>query len=139
DDDDRSADRRAERLAEPTAIKRIEDEAENEPAETGVPRGRVLHDDDEPRDPGAEPTDDRENRPIDPADAEARTCTPDLLLASLADAQRCDRDVRDREGEHRAERVHAAEEVDLSREQEERRCEAAEDQQREPRRAQARM
>src|SRR6185437_1600243 len=90
DDDDRSADRLLERLAAIAAIERIEDETEREPAEAGITRRRVLLHDDEPGDSGAEAAHDREDRPVDPADSDARARAPDLLLAALADAQCCD-------------------------------------------------
>src|SRR4029078_11802678 len=97
DDDDRSAQLLLERPAELAAIERIEDETEREPAEAGITRRRVLLHDDEPGDSSAEGAHDREDRPVDPADSDARARAPDLLFAALADAQCCDGDVRDRE------------------------------------------
>src|SRR2546428_354987 len=62
-----------------------------------------------------------------------------LLLVSPAHAQRRHGGVRDREREHGAERVHASEEVHLAREDEERRRDAREHDEREPRRLQLRV
>src|SRR6266545_2638561 len=71
--------------------------------------------------------------------SQARPVAEDELLVPAAVTERDQRDVRDREREHRSERVHRPEEVDLPREQRQDRHEAGEDDERDPRRPELRV
>ena len=112
-------DRRAHRLHQrrmhdPAPVDRVHGEAGREPAEPGPARGRLLLDHDEPRQRGPEPAEDGEQRPVHAAQAQVRPRPEDQLLVAALVAQRHDRGVRDREREHRAERVHRPEEARLA-------------------------
>ena len=84
------------------------------------------------------PADDREQREVVPADPH-RSRTPVRTLAvRVGDAHPDDREVRDRERQHRAERVHVSEEVRLAGDQRQARDPAEQDDP-DPRRPEARM
>ena len=125
---------------QPAPVEDVEREADDQPGETGVPRLRVLHDDDEPRCARPDRPDDREQRPL-----RRRGCVRfgrarhSSSSSRPPHAERRHRHMGDREREHRAERVHPPQEVDLPREQEERRADSREDDEREPRRLQLRV
>ena len=108
--------RRADGLAqrkvqEPPPVDRVDDEADHEPAETDVARRRRLDDDDDPRGRGPEATEEREQRPVDPAERTFGRARYTNSSSRRPVPQRDERHVRDREREHRAERVHRPEEV----------------------------
>ena len=114
-------DRRAHRLAQgdvqhSPSVDGVDGEPEREPAEPGIARARILDHDDEPRQARPEEADHGEERPVDPAPVEVGPGHPRDVLARTLPPQLDHRGVRDREGEHRAERVHRAEEVRLARE-----------------------
>ena len=54
------------------AIDDVDDESDREPRQPGVARRRILHDDHEPREERRRTSDEREHRPVHPADAEVR-------------------------------------------------------------------
>ena len=98
----------------------------------------VEHGDDDERDRGADAAEDREQRHVDAADADVAGPAVRPLDVGQLRAQAHDREVRDRERQHRAEGVHLAQEVGLAGQQRQHR-DAAEDDDPQPRRAVARM
>src|SRR5207249_360254 len=121
------------------AVDPVSDEAEHEPAKAGVPSARALDDDHQPGECRRGAAEEGEQRPIDSPKAEVGPGLERELLVAIAPAQLDDRRVRASEREHRAERVHRPEELRLARKQDEDRDEAAEDEQRKPRRLEARV
>src|SRR4026208_984089 len=87
----------------PAPIEGREGEPEDDPAEAGPARRRILDHDHEPGEPGAEPAEDGEERPVDPAPAQVRAGAEDELLLPAAGTEGDDRGVRDRERQGRAE------------------------------------
>ena len=97
-------------------VDRVAGEAEREPAEPDPAGAGLLDDDDEPRDAGAEPAEDREERPVDArrSGGSAAPCRR-APRRGAGRAARSRDSVRDREREHRPERVHRPEEGRLAR------------------------
>ncbi len=132
-DDHRGMQRRRERLVKNlAAVNDVADEPDHEPPKTGPSWPGLLDDDDDPGDPGAEPAEDREQRPVDASDPQARAHLERLRIVPRAQTQRDHGHVRDRERQHRAERVHVAEEIRPARQEHDNREQPAEDQQRQP-------
>ena len=68
-------------------VDRVAGEADREPAQPDPARGRLLDDDDDPGDAGAEAAEEREQRPVDAAEAEVRPGpVDDLVVPQLARA-----------------------------------------------------
>ena len=130
---------RQRRVDETAPVGDVEEQPDRDPAEAGPARGRVLDDDDREGDAGRDPAEEREERPVDAAEAEVGTCAVEQLLLRRAQAQPDERGVRDRERERRPERVERADEVDVARQDHRDRRDPGEEDDREPRRLEARV
>ena len=101
----------------PTAVQDVDEHAGGQPSHPGGGDGHVQGGDGHEREPGADPAQHREQRQLASGDRERAGTSVGPLSVGVLDPQSDHREVGDRERQHRAERIHVAQERRLPRDQ----------------------